>query len=332
MKREQKVFVAGHRGLVGSAIVRRLRVAGHENVVVRTHAELDLEDAAATRRFFEAERPAYVFMAAARVGGILANSTHPAEFIRKNLLIETSTIEAAYRAGVERFVFLGSSCIYPRLAPQPIKEEYLLTGPLEPTNEAYAIAKIAGLKMVESYAKEYGFHGVNLMPTNLYGPNDSFDLQSSHVLPALMRKMHEAKVRGDGAVVVWGSGEPRREFLHVDDLASAAVKLADACEPGALVNVGTGEDITIRELAEMLAEVVGFRGKIELDRTKPDGMPRKILDVSRAAKLGWRAEIALADGLRSTYAWFVENMKGRAEERSDEGRPLERGDGRRTKP
>jgi GDP-L-fucose synthase len=304
---EGKIYVAGHRGLVGSAIVRRLRSAGYANVVMRTHAELDLEDAHATRRFFEEERPDHVILAAALVGGILANSAHPAEFIRRNLLVQTNVIHEAHAHGAAKMLFLGSSCIYPKLAPQPIREDALLTGPLEPTNDAYAIAKIAGVKMMEAYHRQYGFAAISVMPTNLYGPGDTFDLQSSHVLPALLRKFHEAKRDSAPSVTLWGSGAPRREFLHVDDAADACVHLLERCSGGELVNVGCGEDLTIRDLATMIAEVVGYGGELVFDRTKPDGTPRKLLDVSRAASLGWHARISLRDGLVSTYRWYLEN-------------------------
>lgn len=305
MRRDSRIYVAGHRGLVGSAIVRRLAAAGYERVICRARAELDLEDAAAVGRFFAAERPEYVFLAAATVGGILANSTRPAEFIRANLAIALNVVDAARGVGVERLMFLGSSCIYPRLAPQPIKEEYLLTGPLEPTNEPYAIAKIAGIKLCESYNRQYGTRYVSVMPTNLYGPGDNFDLTGSHVLPALVRKFHEAKASGASSVTVWGTGTPRREFLHVDDMADACVFLMERDESPELVNVGTGEDVTIAEAAALVRDVVGFEGEIVYDRTKPDGAPRKLLDVSRLRALGWEARTPLRDGLASTYAWFA---------------------------
>jgi GDP-L-fucose synthase len=299
-----KIYVAGHRGLVGSAILRRLQAEGYQNLVLRTRKELDLTDQRAVYRFFEEERPEYVFLAAAKVGGILANATYPADFIRENLLIQTNVIDAAYCYGVKKLLFLGSSCIYPKYAPQPMKEEYLLTGPLEPTNEAYAVAKIAGIKMVQAYRRQYGFNGISLMPTNLYGPGDNFDLETSHVIPALLRKFHEAKVSGRWEVVVWGTGTPRREFLHVDDLADAALFLMRHYDGEEIVNVGVGEDISIRELAELIAKVVGFRGEIVYDTSKPDGTPRKLLDVSRLFSMGWRPRIPLEEGLRQTYAWF----------------------------
>lgn len=307
MDKGSKIYVAGHRGLVGSAILRKLRAEGYTNLVTRTRQELDLRDQAAVNRFFEEERPEYVFLAAAKVGGILANSTYPADFIRDNLLIQTHVIDAAYRYGVKKLLFLGSSCIYPKHAPQPMKEEHLLTGPLEPTNEAYAVAKIAGIKMCQAYRRQYGFNAISLMPTNLYGPGDNFDLQTSHVLPALIRKFHEAKVSGEREVVVWGTGTPRREFLHVDDLADAALFLMERYDSEEIINVGVGEDLSIRELAELVAEVVGYRGEITFDTSKPDGMPRKLLDVSRLFALGWRPKIPLRDGIRQTYEWFVQH-------------------------
>jgi len=306
MTKESKVFVAGHRGLVGSAVLRRLKAEGFVNLVIRTRDELDLRDQAAVNRFFEEERPEYVFLSAAKVGGILANSTYPADFIRDNLQIQTNVIDAAYRSGSKKLLFLGSSCIYPKHAPQPMKEEHLLTGPLEPTNEWYAIAKIAGIKMAQAYHRQYGFNTISLMPTNLYGPGDNFDLETSHVIPALIRKFHEAKVRGEPHVVVWGTGKPRREFLHVDDLADAAVFLMRNYDGEAFVNVGVGQDISIRELAELIREVVGFEGEIRFDTSKPDGTPRKLLDVSKLNALGWRARIPLREGLRQTYQWYVE--------------------------
>ena len=302
-----KIYVAGHRGLVGSAVVRALRNGGHENLVLRSHQELDLTDQHAVRQFFETERPDAVIMAAARVGGIHANNSRPATFIRDNLLIQDNVIDSAHRSGVAKFIFLGSSCIYPKLAPQPLKEEYLLTGPLEPTNEWYAIAKIAGVKMCQAYRREYGFNAISLMPTNLYGPGDNFDLQNSHVLPALIRRFHEAKVRGDDRVTVWGTGAPRREFLHVDDLADAVLYLMQRYDAEPIVNIGWGEDITIRQLAELVLSAIGYSGRLEFDSSKPDGTPRKLLDVDRLTDLGWKPRISLEAGIAQTYAWFKEH-------------------------
>ena len=305
MNKQARIFVAGHRGMVGSALVRRLAAEGYPNVVTRSRAELDLMDQAAVNRFFEAERIDVVLLAAARVGGILANASRPGEFIYENLVIETNVIHAAYRARVERLVFFGSSCIYPKQCPQPIREEYLLTSSLEPTNDAYAIAKIAGLKLCEAYNREYNTQYVALMPTNLYGPNDNHDLNSSHVLPALLRKAHEARLNGAASLTVWGSGTPRREFLHVDDLAAATLLVLEHNVTEGLFNVGVGEDLSIRELAEGICKVVGFEGELAFDASKPDGTPRKLLDVSRLAQMGWRARIGLAEGLASTYRQFV---------------------------
>jgi GDP-L-fucose synthase len=302
-----RIYVAGHRGLVGSAVARALRNGGHENLILRSRHELDLTDQHAVRQFFEAERPDAVIMAAARVGGIQANNSRPATFIRDNLLIQDNVIDSAHRSGVAKLVFLGSSCIYPKLAPQPIKEDYLLTGPLEPTNEWYAIAKIAGVKMCQAYRREYGFNAISLMPTNLYGPGDNFDLQNSHVLPALIRRFHEAKVRGADRVTVWGTGAPRREFLHVDDLADAVVYLLQSYDAEPIVNIGWGEDITIRQLAELVLSAIGYSGRLEFDSSKPDGTPRKLLDVGRLTNLGWKPRISLEAGIAQTYAWFKEH-------------------------
>jgi GDP-L-fucose synthase len=305
---DSRIYVAGHRGLVGSAVARALQQLGYRNLLLRRHEELELTDQASVREFFDRERPEAVIMAAARVGGIHANSTHPALFIRDNLLVQDNVIDAAHRSGVAKLVFLGSSCIYPKLAPQPIKEEYLLTGALEPTNEWYAIAKIAGVKMCQAYRREFGFNAISLMPTNLYGPGDNFDLQSSHVLPALIRRFHEAKLRGEATLTVWGTGTPRREFLHVDDLADAVVHLLLTYDAEPIVNVGWGEDVTIREVAELVMSVSGYQGRLVFDATKPDGMPRKLLDTARLTALGWRPKIPLALGIERTYAWFKEHV------------------------
>jgi len=310
MNKQARIFVAGHRGMVGSALVRRLATDGYHNVITRTRSELDLTDQAAVNRFFESEPIDVVLLAAARVGGILANATQPGEFIYENLVIETNVIHAAYRARVERLVFFGSSCIYPKQCPQPIREEYLLSSPLEPTNDAYAIAKIAGLKLCDAYNREYNTQYVALMPTNLYGPNDNYDLNSSHVLPALLRKAHEARLNGDATLTVWGSGTPRREFLHVDDLAAATLFVLEHNVTEGLFNVGMGEDLSIRELAECICKVVGFEGELVFDASKPDGTPRKLLDVSRLAQMGWRASTALTDGIASTYREFVGSLAG----------------------
>ena len=308
ISKDARIFVAGHRGLVGGACVRALRKAGHQNLLARSRDELDLTEQAAVRGFFAQEKPDVVILAAARVGGIHANNSHPALFIRDNLLIQDNVIDAAYKAGVQKLVFLGSSCIYPKMSPQPIKEEYLLSGPLEPSNEWYAVAKIAGLKMCQAYRREYGFNAISLMPTNLYGPGDNFDLQNSHVLPALIRRFHEAKTRGDPSVTAWGSGTPRREFLHVDDLADAVVYLMNHYDDEGIVNVGWGADVTIRELCELVISVVGYPGGLQFDATKPDGTPRKLLDTGRINALGWRPRIALRSGIEQTYTWFSEHV------------------------
>jgi GDP-L-fucose synthase len=308
MNEESRVFVAGHTGLVGSAVVRELRRLGHSGLVLPSRDDLDLRDQAAVRRFFDDTRPQFVILAAARVGGIRANATYPADFIRDNLLIQTNVIDAAWRSGAEKLCFLGSSCAYPRLAPQPIPEDALLSGPLEPTNEPYAVAKIAGITMCRAYRRQHGFRAISLMPTNLYGPGDNFDPESSHVIPGLLKRFHEAKMRGDPTFEVWGTGEPRREFLHVDDLARAVVHLMRVYEGDDLVNVGTGRDVSIRELADLIREVVGFQGEILFDPTKPDGTPRKLLDVAKVTELGWRPRIALEEGLRKTYEWFVAHV------------------------
>ena len=307
MNRRERIYVAGHRGLAGSAILRRLGALDYTNLLTRTHAELDLTDGRAVEAFFAAEQPAYVFLAAAKVGGIQANNTYPADFLRVNLQIQTNVIDAAHRHGAKKLMFLGSSCIYPKHAPQPMKEEHLLTGLLEPTNEAYAIAKIAGIKTCSAYNRQYGTNFLAVMPTNLYGPGDNYDLANSHVLPALIRKAHEAKLADAAELVVWGSGTPRRELMHADDLADACVFLMerhDAKDLGEFVNVGSGTETTIRELAELVREVVGFGGRLAFDASKPDGTPRKLLDVSRLAALGWRAQVDLRAGIASTYAEY----------------------------
>jgi GDP-L-fucose synthase len=305
MEKSSKIYVAGHRGLVGSAIGRRLQRAGYSNVITRDRSQLDLTKQPDVEAFFASEKPEYVFVAAAKVGGILANSTYPVEFLRDNLIIELNVMEAAYRHGVKKLESLGSSCIYPKLAPQPIKEEYLLTSALEPTNEWYAVAKIAGIKLAQAYRKQYGFHAISLMPTNLYGPGDHFDLKSSHVLPALMRKAHEARIHNSPEMVVWGTGAPRREFMHVDDLADAALFLMLNYDEPEIINVGIGTDLSIRELAELVCRVVGYDGRLVFDTLKPDGTPQKLLDVSRLQALGWRARIGLEEGIRQSYEWFL---------------------------
>jgi len=308
MDQQARVFVAGHRGLVGGALCRKLHQEGFRNILVRSRSELDLTDQVATSKFFAREKPEYVLLAAAKVGGIVANDTAPADFIRDNLLIQSNVIDAAYRVGIKKLLFLGSSCIYPKLCPQPIKEEYLLSGPLEPTNEAYAIAKIAGIRMCQAYNRQYGTNFISVMPTNLYGPGDNFDLTSSHVLPALIRKFHEATVSGASVVTIWGTGGPRREFLHVDDLADACLFLLQNYDDSEVINVGVGEDLTIRELAELISDVVGFRGELVYDRSKPDGTPRKLLDVSRLRALGWSSRIGLREGIEQSYRWYREKV------------------------
>lgn len=307
MDSDARIFVAGHRGLVGGAIVRRLQADDFTNLLLAGRDRLDLTDQAAVERFFQDERPEYVFLAAAKVGGIHANDTYPAEFIRDNLAIQTNVIHSAWRAGVKKLCFLGSSCIYPKLAAQPMNEDALLTGPLEPTNEWYAIAKIAGIKMCQAYRRQYGFDAISLMPTNLYGPGDNFDLQNSHVLPALLRRFHEARLAAAPEVVIWGTGSPRREFLYVDDLADAAMFLMQHYSGERHINVGVGEDLTIAELARLVADVVGYPGRIVNDTSRPDGTPRKLLDVSRLRALGWRARTPLREGIEQTYAWFLRN-------------------------
>ena len=307
MERGSKIYIAGHKGMVGSALVRNFEGKGHRNLLVRSLEELDLLDQTAVFRFMAAEKPEYVFIAAAKVGGILANNTFRAQFIYENLQIQANLIHAAHINRVKKLLFLGSSCIYPKLAPQPISEEHLLTGLLEPTNEPYAIAKIAGIKMCEAYRAQYGSNFFSVMPTNLYGPNDNFDLQTSHVLPALIRRFHEAKTGSQPFVTIWGTGMPRREFLHVDDLADACIFLMNKYDRDEILNIGVGEDLTIRELAELIKTVTGYAGGIQFDKSKPDGTPRKLLDVSRLRATGWRPRIGLEEGIRRTYAWFLEN-------------------------
>jgi GDP-L-fucose synthase len=311
MQLNDSIFVAGHRGMVGSAVVRRLAEAGFDRILTCSRAEVDLLDRTTVRAFFDRERPSIVVDAAAKVGGIVANNEQPVEFLLQNVTIQNNLIEAAADFGTRKLLFLGSSCIYPKMAPQPIRENALLTGPLEVTNEAYAIAKIAGIKLCQAYAREYGKTFISAMPTNLYGPNDNFDLHSSHVLPALIRKAHEAKERGEDKLVVWGTGTPRREFLHVNDLADACLFLLERYDSPEIINIGCGEDVTIRELAEMVSQVVEFKGNLVFDATKPDGTPRKLLDVSPLFRMGWRPKIGLRDGIRDAYRWFI-----------DSGRPL----------
>ena len=309
MEKSDKIFIAGHRGLVGSALVRKLDQGGFTNLLTRDRASLDLRNSEAVDRFFAAEKPAVAVIAAAKVGGIKANNDLPVEFLLDNLQVQNNVIQAAYENGVRKLLFLGSSCIYPRHAPQPIPESALLSGPLEPTNEAYAIAKIAGIKLCQAYDREYGANFISAMPTNLYGPNDNFDLLSSHVLPALIRKAHTAKQERQRELGVWGSGNPRREFLHVDDLAAACVFLLEKYNSPEIINVRCGEDISIRELAELICDIVGFQGELAWDTTKPDGPPRKLLDVSKIHALGWRHQIGLREGIERTYEWFLENEK-----------------------
>jgi GDP-L-fucose synthase len=305
MELSSKIYIAGHRGMVGSAILRRLQAAGYTHIVQRTSKELDLRNQQEVNDFFEAEKPDYVFLAAAKVGGIMANNVYRADFIYENMMIQSNVIHAAYVNKVKKLLFLGSSCIYPKMAPQPLKEEYLLTGLLEHTNEPYAIAKIAGIKMCDAYRAQYGCHFISVMPTNLYGPNDNYDLQSSHVLPALIRKFHEAKISNQPSVTMWGTGKPKREFLHADDLADACYYLMEHYDDEGLVNIGTGEDLEIGELAMMIKEIVGFEGEIVLDTTKPDGTPRKLMDVSKLHSLGWKHKIGLKEGLQMVYQEFA---------------------------
>jgi GDP-L-fucose synthase len=304
VEKDSKIYIAGHQGMVGSAIVRRLQADGFQNLLLQSHQELDLSKQEAVEDFFASQQPDFVFHAAARVGGILANDSYPADFIYENLSIQLHSIHAAWKNKVKKFLFLGSSCIYPRLAPQPLKEEYLLTGPLEPTNEWYAVAKIAGIKQCQAYRRQYGFNAVSVMPTNLYGPGDNFDLENSHVLPALIRKFHDAKNASNKTVTVWGSGNPRREFLHVDDLADACLFLMQRYDSEEIINIGTGKDISILELAMLVKEITGFAGEITLDASKPDGTPRKLLDTSRIQNLGWQPGIALKQGIQQTYEWY----------------------------
>jgi GDP-L-fucose synthase len=307
LTQESLIYVAGHRGMVGAAVLAALERSGYRNLLTRTRAQLDLTEQAAVRAFFQEQRPQAVILAAARVGGIQANNSHPALFIRDNLSIQDNVIDAAYRSGVQKLVFLGSSCIYPRLAPQPIKEQHLLTGPLEPTNEWYAVAKIAGIKQCQAYRREFGFNAICAMPTNLFGPGDNFDLENAHVLPALIRRFHEAKLRSDERVIAWGTGRPRREFLHVTDLADAIVLLLERYDEESIINVGCGTDVSIRELCEIVMAVTGYEGRLEFDTTKPDGTPRKLLDVSRISALGWRPQISLRSGIEQVYTWFCAN-------------------------
>jgi GDP-L-fucose synthase len=311
MEKQDKIYIAGHRGMVGSAIVRKLQAEGYTNIVTRTSSELDLKEQQAVRDFFAAEKPAYVVLAAAKVGGIHANNVYRAQFLYENLMIQNNVIHASHEHDVQKLLFLGSSCIYPKMAPQPLKEESLLTGPLEPTNEPYAIAKIAGMKMAESYRRQYGRNYISAMPTNLYGPNDNYDLNNSHVLPALIRKFHTAKVTGARQVEVWGTGSPRREFLHVDDLADACFFLMQHYNEELFVNIGTGEDLTIKELAELIKDVVGYTGELVWNTDKPDGTPRKLMDVSRLHDMGWKHKIGLREGITAVYAEFAKGEAAR---------------------
>jgi len=307
LKKSDKIFVAGHRGMVGSAMMRRLETGGFSNLVTRDSSHLDLTNESAVGQFFTKEKPAVLILAAAKVGGIRANNDYPVEFLLDNLRIQNNVIRSAYQTGVRKLLFLGSSCIYPKLAPQPIPESALLTGPLEATNEAYAVAKIAGVKLCQAYAREYGANFISVMPTNLYGPNDNFDLETSHALAALLRKAHEAKKRNEKKLIVWGTGEPRREFLHVDDLTAACLLLLEKYDSPEIINIGSGKDLTIRELAELICDVVGFDGELVWDKTKPDGTPRKLLDITRIRALGWQPKIPLREGVAQTYEWFLAN-------------------------
>ncbi|MGD9212806.1 MAG: GDP-L-fucose synthase [Desulfobacteraceae bacterium] len=304
MNKNSKIYIAGHGGLVGSSILKELKTRGYDNILTRTHKDVDLTDQNAVKTLFKEEKPKYVFMAAAKVGGIQANDSYPADFIRNNILIQTNVIDQAFQNGVQKLLFLGSSCIYPKMAPQPIKEEYLMSGELEATNQWYAVAKIAGIKMCQAYCRQYGFNAISCMPTNLYGPNDNFDLKTSHVLPALIRKFHEAKILDKDHVEIWGSGSPMREFLHVDDLANACVFLMETYHSDEIINVGTGKDISICNLAELIADIIGYHGKIVYDSTKPDGTPKKQLDTSKINTLGWYPSITLSEGIAETYKWY----------------------------
>lgn len=308
MSSESKIYIAGHGGLVGSAVLHRLEESGFRRLIVRSRAELDLTDRMSVEDFFSNQKPEFVFLAAAKVGGIQANNNNPASFIHDNLAIQLTVIEAAYRSGVKKLLFLGSSCIYPKFAPQPIKEESLLTGSLESTNDAYAIAKISVVKMCQAYRKQYGFNAISLMPTNLYGPGDNFDLENSHVLPALIRKFHEAKESGASHVTIWGTGKPKREFLHVDDLADACVFLMENYDSGEIINIGVGKDISILDLSILIADVVGFKGEVDLDTGKPDGTPRKLLDIEKIRNIGWKPKVTLKDGIAGTYKWYLKNL------------------------
>ena len=310
MELDSRIYVAGHGGLVGSAIHRKLREKGYTNVMGRTHKELDLERQTPVESFFQEQRPEYVFLAAARVGGIWANNTLPADFIYSNIMVQTNIIHSAYRTGVRKLLFLGSSCIYPKHCPQPMEEKYLLTGPLEPTNEPYAIAKIAGIKTCQSYNRQYGTNYISVMPTNLYGPNDNFDLETSHVIPALIRKFHEAKIRSNPSVTIWGTGTPKREFLHVDDLADACIFLMNHYDESDIINIGCGKDISIAELALLVKDIAGYTGNIEYDTQKPDGTPLKLLDVGKLRRLGWKPKISLREGIKRTYEWYCRSASG----------------------
>jgi GDP-L-fucose synthase len=307
MESDSKIYIAGHTGLVGSAIQRKLKEQGYSNIIGRTREELDLERQTQVEPFFEEQRPEYVILAAAKVGGIFANNSFPAEFIYSNIMVQTNVIHSAYRTGVKKLLFLGSSCIYPKHCPQPMKEEYLLTGPLEPTNEPYALAKIAGIRTCQSYNRQYGTNYISVMPTNLYGPNDNFDLETSHVLPALIRKFHEAKIQSNSSVTIWGTGSPRREFLNVDDLADACVFLMNHYDESEMINIGCGEDISIAELALLIKDIVGYTGNIEYNIDKPDGTPQKLLDVSKLKGLGWQPKLSLPEGIKKTYEWYCQN-------------------------